>query len=638
MSFAAYTSIVGANGAGKSTVFAALDLLLGPQTRGRVTKDDYAQRITTDPIVITASFHELSPAEAESLKHYVRQGQLVVALEVEWNVETETPTSSECGIRHVVADFTPYFKASEAGESAAQLKEIYKTIREKYEDLPKATTKAGMEQRLREYEESHPQLCTPIKSKHQFYGASGIHGVLTRHFTWVHVPAIKDAAEEQVESKGGWLNQLVQRVIHSKVDLETPIADLRARLVADYNKLALNNKHHLEDISKSLTERIQNWATPSSEIGLKWIDGAEEIPTIHPPRIQITATDGTFSGAVASHGHGFQRSYLVSLLQELASLPGSNSTSSPSLLLGIEEPELFQHPPHARHLAGVLQDLSKQNQVLVCTHSPLFVSGDDFQSIRLMRRTSGGTTSIAESTPESVKIILDKAGAPPLKYSIEGTRIRLSQILNPVSGELFFCTFAVLVEGPEDRAYILSQLHLRGLHARFRRQGGHVIPAHSKSSMIQLAAVAQSLGIPHFAVFDADSSNKNWETHHRQDNSILLALSGHATESPRSTAVTRKPNLTMWPENIGQSIRADFDNSIWSTTKNRIASDLGLTDGGFEKNELYIGLLMDGLGAAGSHSKTLDNLCNDILAFAEQQKQHFENEVQPAHSEQLNLY
>jgi len=47
-------------------------------------------------------------------------------------------------------------------------------------------------------------------------------------------------------------------------------------------------------------------------------------------------------------GHGLQRSYLLALLQELA---GSEAPNAPTLILGCEEPELYQHPPQARHLA-----------------------------------------------------------------------------------------------------------------------------------------------------------------------------------------------------------------------------------------------------------------------------------------------
>jgi predicted ATP-dependent endonuclease of OLD family len=90
-------------------------------------------------------------------------------------------------------------------------------------------------------------------------------------------------------------------------------------------------------------------------------------------------------------GHGLQRSYLLALLQELA---GSEAVDAPTLILGCEEPELYQHPPQARHLADVFIELATgNNQILVTTHSPLFVSGDGFENTRLVRRPNNNAGS-----------------------------------------------------------------------------------------------------------------------------------------------------------------------------------------------------------------------------------------------------
>ena len=66
----------------------------------------------------------------------------------------------------------------------------------------------------------------------------------------------------------------------------------------------------------------------------------------------------------------------------------------PTLILAIEEPELYQHPIRQRHFASVLLKLAggdivgvtKQTQVLYCTHSSLFVGIDRFDQLQLLRK------------------------------------------------------------------------------------------------------------------------------------------------------------------------------------------------------------------------------------------------------------
>jgi putative ATP-dependent endonuclease of OLD family len=109
------------------------------------------------------------------------------------------------------------------------------------------------------------------------------------------------------------------------------------------------------------------------------------------PLAAIIAGDGDFEGELARFGHGLQRSYLLALLHELAA---TDDTNAPRLILGCEEPELDQHPPQARHFASVLQKLSKNNaQIIVSTHSPLFVTGETFEDVRMVRKGPVSKTS-----------------------------------------------------------------------------------------------------------------------------------------------------------------------------------------------------------------------------------------------------
>ncbi len=88
------------------------------------------------------------------------------------------------GERLVMKDFTPYFEADKAGAKVTELRAIYSDLRKKYPDLAENTVKAQMEAALREYEESHPELCSQEASPDQFYGWRGSNR-LAPYIQWV---------------------------------------------------------------------------------------------------------------------------------------------------------------------------------------------------------------------------------------------------------------------------------------------------------------------------------------------------------------------------------------------------------------------------------------------------------------------
>ena len=148
---------------------------------------------------------------------------------------------------------------------------------------------------------------------------------------------------------------------------------------------------------------------------------------------------------------------MLALLQELSTFESENI---PTLIMGIEEPELFQHPPQARYLAETLIELSQTNsQIIICTHSPLFIPGDSFDKIRLAcEQGEPSETKIRRIKYNSLADELQAVGEKLVSES--GMVAKLYPSLNPVVNEMFFCKRLILVEGHEDIAYISSYLLL----------------------------------------------------------------------------------------------------------------------------------------------------------------------------------
>ena len=498
-------------------------------------------------------------------------------------------------------------------KKVAELKGIYNELRETYADLSAPGTKDAMVTALREFEAARPEECELIPSEDQSYGFSRGANRLAKHVQWVYVPAVKDATSEQVEARNSALGKLLARTVRSKTNFDETIQTLRTQMQQQYEELLDDNQHVLDNISSALQTRISEWAHPDARLRLQWKQDPDKSVRVEEPWAHILAGEGEFEGELARFGHGFQRSYLLALLQELA---GTDNDAGPTLILACEEPELYQHPPQARHLAGVLNTLSQSNaQVIVSTHDPLFVSGQGFEDVRMIRKDSGQRCSVVShmSFDEIAQAVAAATGKPPTK--VEGTLAKIHQALQPSLNEMFFTRRLILVEGLEDVAYLWSYLHLLDKEDKFRRLGGHIVGANGKSELLQPLVIARRMGIPTYVVFDADADkpDKNGSrAKHEKDNGAHLALLGKAGNNPLPAATCQGPGFTMWHSDIGAIVEADVGQDEWAAFRAEADKSYGHV-GGLRKNSLHIGASLAFAWEAGKRPASLAQICAAIL-------------------------
>lgn len=616
--FDKYTCLVGPNGSGKSTILQALNVFFRNTAGASVniqtlSDEDFHHKNTDDPIEITLTFEELSAEAQEDFKAYYRNGKLIVSAIALW--DGEKAEVKQYGSRLVMTEFTPFFSGLQNKTSANDLKAIYADLRAKYDDLPSVSTKGDMENALREYEEGHEALCELNRDENQFYGWSKGENRLRKYLQWVYVPAVKDAATEQEEGKATALGQLLQRTVRTKVDFQEPINKLRQDLAEQYEAIIQKEQGVLDGLSQSLTSRIQEWTHTGTKIELNWHYNPEKSIGINEPLARLAAGEDEFLGEIARLGHGLQRTVFVSLLQELADDGGDNV---PTLLLGFEEPELYQHPPQARHMASLLEELSSKNsQILLSTHSPYFVSGKGYENIRRIRKTDGDKRSIVSSvTHEQISEMLANAlGEEP--RSPTSTMAAIEQIMQPSQNELFFASIVVLVEGHEDVAFISTHLQLTGQWNEFRRRGCHFVAAIGKPNLSRPLAIANSLGIPAFVVFDSDAeANRGNPGDHPRNNSCILSLCGKAGVDPMPTDHYWSDNVTMWNSNVGRAVMEEYGAAYWTAAEDEARVEQGFLDGVKRKNPLLITATLEKLYSKGMQSALLAGLCERLLDFA----------------------
>ena len=610
-----YSCFVGSNGAGKSTVLTALNVFFRlsdghPTDLRELDEEDFHYKETDNPIKITVTFKDLSQEAKNDLSDYVRQGQLVVSAVAEFDQTTKKAVVKQIGQRLGIKAFARFFQASKDGKRVADLKVIYNELKNTYEKLPASGTKDAMSNALNVYEADNPNECELIPSEDQFCGFKRGTNRLSRHVHWVYVPAVKDATSEQVEEKNSALGKLLAWAVRTKVNFDESIKKLREETQDSYQDLLAENQDTLNEISTSLNNRLSEWAHPEASLKLQWKQDLNKSIRVEEPWAHIVAGEGEFKGQLARFGHGLQRSYLLALLQELSFIEDGMDTK---LIFACEEPELYQHPPQSRHLAYVLNELSRKGcQVIVSTHNPGFVSGEGFEDVRMVRKEPISSV-YSLSFEKYSKIVSNVTDEQPIQSN--ATLAKIHQTLQPTLNEMFFTRKLILVEGLEDVAYLQTYFNLLNLSDRFRSLGCHIVPTNGKSELLRPLVISNLMKIPTYLIFDsdADKPDKNGSRKkHSNDNSALLKLVGGDEKTPFPNDTICGAGYTAWYSDITTIVKNEITKKKWDRYMNLVQKDYGYAPG-MKKNSLFISSILYKAWEDDTFSESLKSVCYKIL-------------------------
>jgi putative ATP-dependent endonuclease of the OLD family len=404
------------------------------------------------------------------------------------------------GRGRVLPDFKPIRAATGRDRTAA-----YKELRSERVDLglPAATNIAAVDQAMLTWEQEHPDQCEVVEDQDasSFLGFSSVgKSKLSDRFQFVLVPAIRDAATEAVERKGTLLSRLLAAVAEQRAAANEELKSIETEARARYEE-AISTSHGpvLNELAARLTHQVQRYV-PSADVKL------EPIPAgfaIEPPTVDVRAGEDQELTDLTRQGHGFRRAFVISVLEYLAETRAGDdaSTTRPTLLLGIEEPELYQHPPRARHFYRTLAAIAEEPSVQVCyaTHSPYFVSADRFDSLRVFRREGAEATRGTAVTAARLDAVADK-----LPSSAKDPRAYLERTLSEQFREAFFARAVLLAEGVSDAAIFDAAAAALGKQSLVA-EGIVTTNVGGKGSQPVALAILQALEIPTFLVFDADA-------------------------------------------------------------------------------------------------------------------------------------
>jgi len=568
------TVLVGPNGSGKSSFLRALEIFYNPSAR--YIEDDFYAGDISQNIEITVTFSDLTNEEKQLLKKYVEGKELTVKKVIVW------PYSRSGQKYYGTSLQNPDFEAFRSASGYDLRKEYNKLLAIKeYSTLPSYANKDDAKQALSEWEQSNPSKCKRQQDIGQFFGFKEVgEAHLERYTKFLLVPAVRNASEDAIEGRGSVITEMMDLVVRSTLSQRKEIVEFQETIEKRYKEIFDPSKlTELKSLQKQLSETLRIYV-PEASVELSWQEGVGI--DFSMPEADIKLVEDGNPSPVGYTGHGLQRAFILTMLQHLALIeaPTEGSAESdeesteessfqmPSLIIGMEEPELYQHPNRQRHLARVLAKLTeesipevvKQMQVMYRTHSPLFVDLERFEKIRVLHKEQiedamPKQTQISSTTLKDVARVIEKADDKPKgTYTGETLRPRLRSLMTPWMNEGFFAELAVLVEGSEDRAAIIGTALAMGYD--LESKGISVIPCMGKTCLDRPIAIFSNLGIRVYAIWDSD-----WGGHDAkpEENHRLLRLFSCPIED--------------WPEAVTDQF-ACFKRSLMYTLRQEIGEEI----------------------------------------------------------------
>lgn len=492
-----FTCIIGKNNAGKSSFLMALNLFI---TGEKLFPKDFFDPKKEIVIMVTLcgiSEHDLKriPEHRERIEPYIENGQIKIVRRYstdgksKWRLITSMPEGDKFQKDYI----DELFKGVNGDNNEAVLRSNYPEI----EFVDSVTTQKRAKEIIQEYidcledeqkVEVEIDLPTGIDNS--------IKGLLPEP---ILIPAVKDLTDDMstktTASFGKLLNMLLGQIEEEFAEAEGVFTDLKRKL----NRIVEDEREiddRIEKIKQVEATIQRNLNETFKDVSIELRIPEPQLKTIFS-NADIIADDGV-KGRVDDKGDGFKRAITFSIFRtysELSKLDtwddheeGEDDFSGEFLVL-FEEPELYLHPQAQNIMFDALALLSKKNQTIVSTHSPLFLSADNTKTFIKMDRV------LCEKPYGDIHTI---------DLNDLGEKDRFQIISFESANQAFFSDKIVLVEG--DTELILFP-HLAGLMDYdwdFKRSSISLIKTSGKANFARYKEFFNKFDVEVFIVCDLD--------------------------------------------------------------------------------------------------------------------------------------
>ena len=500
-----YTSLIGPNNAGKSSLLRAIEIFLNQVTP---SVDEWRKGHEKEPIIIEAEFDELLDWERvkPGVSSLVHDNKIVLRLRV-------LPLDAQAG-RKKIETIYECMKQEESiegwGDNWSDLDPAIKTLAENASVTGRLWRNGATKEKVRQLiREQFPDRVTLGRVNWTAEGIS-IPAAFQQALPQAQlIPAIRNAEDDGAPGSGSSFGLLLKSIILPAVAASEEYQSLMKAVEVLENKLRGEGAEQLPVIralSETISEKISDLIKAKVSLGMDPPDAEKFIGSNTLFRLD----DGTPT-RIGLQGHGLQRALVFAMLEVLAtqragsdSSQGETACNRQTVLL-FEEPELFIHPHLMRRFKDVLVKIANRTgwQVIITTHSPFLVDlADDRRSLVIHRRKE------AKYPPTVTQLDSDPLAGENRKQERE----RLRAVLNfhPTVCEAFFAKNVVLVEGDTELAILVRQpalYALAGVTAEMQRDTT-IVSCAGKWTIIPIAKLLRAFNVPVRAIYDTDRKKK----------------------------------------------------------------------------------------------------------------------------------
>ncbi|HMO04375.1 MAG TPA: AAA family ATPase [Kiritimatiellia bacterium] len=500
-----FVCAVGENNAGKSTLLQALLLFLNGT---KLSKTDYYDPIAD--IVITVTVHGLSADVLARLtdEHRAKISPYIDAETIVLARRYSTDGSSKLRVITRVPIDPKYgdeqldliFKGKKGREIAEVLLAVYPEVAPR-EVAFAATTQKAAKDLIQHYILALPADQTTLSDIPLPTGIdNSIRSVLPEP---VYIPAVKDLMDDlktkESASFGKLLNILLDVIEGDLTDTAETFEALRKklnRITGEDGVVTDDRMERVKAIEKTIQDNLQET--------FRNVRVELEIP---PPEIKtvlsnatIIADDGV-RGPADLKGDGFKRAITFSILRTYVQLsqdvawrsePEEGRPTREKFLFLFEEPELYLHPRAQNILFDALTLIARNHQVVVTTHSPMFLSASGTKTfIKVAKRTA----------PEAPKPFGE---CYPVDLTDIAERDAFQLISFESSNVAFFSSKIVLVEGDSE---LIALPHISAIldpKWDFKSTSTNVIKVSGKGAFKRYREFFKRFGVKVYIVADLD--------------------------------------------------------------------------------------------------------------------------------------
>ncbi|MEH6509567.1 ATP-dependent nuclease [Halopseudomonas aestusnigri] len=489
-----FTTLVGPNNIGKSTILNAIHLVL--DNKKPKLEDWPGQKASDQLMEIVCEFGCLEEWEKNkpAISKLLFGERLKVRVTAEWIVE-QTDYSYEYAVYNTENRFPWSDESFTNARKDATCKKIFEELG--------ITTAAAFKDRMVELEEyalaNCPEHVIPSEDWHVKKFANSLQQAVPHV---MYVPASFKIEDELKATNNSPFSFLFTNRLFPQVKNDGAYKDYiaKAGLLQDKLKGQAEDGSEIEGLGEAL-KQVSSTLNQILDFDSKVRLAVGDIDI--EPLFMKAATflvDEEIETSLQYQGSGVQRALAFAMLESNAAIASEVLGEQRTVIVLYEEPELYIHPHLMRRLKSTLQERSNSPrwQVICSTHSPFLINlAEKPESLKLIKRNKGNERQVYEVKSD----IFENDG----EYD-ERAILRAALDFHPTVCESLFAKRVVIVEGDTEVAVfsmigeLAKKLEIEGSLDKDTT----VVSAGGKWTIPALAKVLNALNIDYRVVHDTD--------------------------------------------------------------------------------------------------------------------------------------